>query len=152
MPAASRILLAKRTSRLYESLLCPRAALILREQSDFANFKVLSGQETSTFQKNRTSSRLTVHHVKPWACSRFFYILWFELRLCIQQAMIPKWVGKILPTKTTRCFHEKSSLFHNFLPHSLRSTCHVTCPLPIEYYSPRGQAVSTSHFCSHAQR
>ena len=23
-------------------------------------------------------------------------------------------------------------------------TCHSTCPLPVEYYSPRGQAVSTS--------
>ena len=151
MPAASRVLLSKRTSRLYESLLLPRAALILREQSDFANFKVLSGQETSTFQKNRASSRLTVNHVKPWSSTRFFYILWIELRRCMQQTMIPKWVGKILPAKTNWFFHEKSSLFQKILPHSLRSTCHSTCPLPVEYYSPRGQAVSTSHFCYHTQ-
>ena len=123
-----------------------RAQLILREQSEFADFEVLSGQETSTFEKNRASSRLTVQHVKPWSRSRFFYILWIELRLCIQQAMIPKWVGKILPTKTTRCFHETSSLFQNFRIHSLRSTCHVTCPLPVEYHPPREQAVSTNHF------
>ena len=152
MPAVNRILLSKRTSRLCESLLVPRAALILREQSDFANFKVPSGQETSTFQKNRVSSRLTVNHVKPWPRSRFFYILWIELRLCIQQAMIPKWVRKILPAKTNWFFHEKFVLFQNFRIHSLRPTCHSTCPLPVEYYSPRGQAVSTSHFYVHAQR
>ena len=42
-------------------------------------------------------------------------------------------------------FHAISSLFHKMFPNSLRSTCHATCPLPVEYYSPRGQAASTSH-------
>ena len=64
-PLPQRVLLSKRTSRLYESHESSRAAPILREQSDFANFEVLNGQETSTFEKNRTSSRLTVQHVKP---------------------------------------------------------------------------------------
>ena len=38
--------------------------------------------------------------------------------------------GKIFLSKTTKCIHAKSSLFHPHFTHSLRSTCHSTCPLP----------------------
>ena len=40
----------------------------------------------------------------------------------------------------------KSLIFHCNLLHSLRFTCHATCPLAQKYYSPRGGTVSTSHF------
>ena len=50
-PLPLRVLLSKRTSRLYESYSWSRAALILREQSDFANFEVLSGPEKSIFHE-----------------------------------------------------------------------------------------------------
>ena len=43
-------------------------------------------------------------------------------------------------TITLRCSFSTTHFIH-----SLRFTCHATCPLPQEYYSPRGRTVSTSH-------
>ena len=65
-PMSLRVLLSKRTSRLYESYSWYRAALILREQSDFANFEVLSGPEKSIF-----------HEI--WASSIFVVVIMSEL-------------------------------------------------------------------------
>ena len=59
MPAARRILLSKRTSRLYESLPHPRAAPFLREQSDFAILEALNPSEIVLFNDFPASSRTT---------------------------------------------------------------------------------------------
>ena len=59
---------------------------------------------------------------------------------------------KIFLAKTNWSFYETSSLFLSNFTHSLRLNCHSACPLSQEHYSPRGQAVSTSHFCVHVQR
>ena len=58
-PWQQRILLSKRTSRLYESHQNTCAALILREQSDFANFEVSSCQEKSGFHEISSSGTAT---------------------------------------------------------------------------------------------
>ena len=44
--------------------------------------------------------------------------------------MISVAAGKILLAKTNWFFHPKIQVFQNFPLHSLRSTCHSTCPLP----------------------
>ena len=113
-PLPQRILLSKRTSRLYESLQNTCAALISREQSDFANFGVSSCQEQQIFHEISSSG----------TC------LWIELRFCMRKTMTSKTGGKILPAKTIRFFNEKSSLFFPKTTHSLHFTCHSTCPLP----------------------
>ena len=56
--------------------------------------------------------------------------LWIELRFCMHQDMISVAAGKILPAKTINFFHGKITFFFRILRHSLRSTCHATCPLP----------------------
>ena len=136
----------ERTSRLYESLQWSRAAPILHQQSDFEFWRVIFRPLTSLFSKISSFSNFPPHGPKPWAHYRFFHSLWIELRFCIHQAMISKRVGKLVLAKTNWFFHPKIRLFQKFLPNSLCLTCHSTCPLAIEYYSPRGQAVSTSHF------
>ena len=47
----------------------------------------------------------------------------------MRKTMISVAAGKILPAKTIRFFHEKIQLFERKSTHSLRSTCHSTCPL-----------------------
>ena len=59
MPAARRVLLSKGTSRLYESLPHPRAALVLREQSDFAMLEALNPLEFALFRYFSASTRTT---------------------------------------------------------------------------------------------
>ena len=49
-PLPQRVLLSKRTSRLYESLLNACAAPFLRKQSDFAYFEVSNSQENAIFR------------------------------------------------------------------------------------------------------
>ena len=68
--------------------------------------------------------------VKPWYHSNFLLSLWIELRLCMHQGMISVAAGKILPAKKIKCVHPKIQRFHRKSTHSLRSTCHSTCPLP----------------------
>ena len=74
-----------------------------------------------------------------------FSLLHVELRLCIQRDTTPVAGGKKLPTNKNWWNHGKSLIFRRILPQILRFTCHATCPLAQEYYSPRGRAVSTSH-------
>ena len=76
---------------------------------------------------------------------QIFPILWIELTLCIQQATTSVASGKIFPAKTNWSIHRKSLFFRPKSIHNLRFTCHATCPLAQEYYSPRGRTVSTSH-------
>ena len=47
----------------------------------------------------------------------------------MHQDMISVAAGKILLAKTNWFFHPKIQLFQNVPLHSLRSTCHSTCPL-----------------------
>ena len=47
----------------------------------------------------------------------------------MHKVMISVAAGKILLAKTIRFFHEKIQLFNRNFIHSLRSTCHSTCPL-----------------------
>ena len=63
----------------------------------------------------------------------------------MRQAMTSVAGGKILPAKTNWSIRGKSQFFRPKSTHSLRFTCHATCPLAQEYYSPRGGTVSTSH-------
>ena len=70
------------------------------------------------------------HHVRPILPRNFSPSLWIELRFCMHQDMTPMAGGKILLAKTKWFFHEKSSSFDRNVPHSLRPTCHSTCPLP----------------------
>ena len=56
--------------------------------------------------------------------------LWIKLRFCTHKVIISVAGGKILLAKTIKFFHEKIQLFQKFPTHSLRSTCHSTCPLP----------------------
>ena len=130
-----------------------------RQRNEFAILSTISNQERRVFSKFHDFHVPRLHHCKPWSRSGFLLGLWIELRFCIHQAMISVAAGKILLTKTIRFFHGKTQLFDRKSTHSLRSTCHSTCPLSQRvllskrpsrlyesYYSPRGQAVSTSHF------
>ena len=83
--------------------------------------------------------------VKPWRRSNFLLSLWIELRFCMHQDMISVAGGKILLAKTNWFFHPKNQLFQNlnYIVCALLATQHARCHK--EYYSPRGQAVSTSH-------
>ena len=58
-PLPQRILLSKRTSRLYESLPQPCAAPFLRKQSDFAILEALNPSEIALFAEFSASSRTT---------------------------------------------------------------------------------------------
>ena len=151
MPTGHRILLSKRTSRLYESLQRSRAAQILHQQSDFAFWKVIFRPLSQLFTKfHRFQISTSWSETLGWL--QIFHSLWIELRFCIHQAMISKRVGKLVLTKTIWFFHPKILLFQKNRSHSLCLNCHSTCPLAIEYYSPRGQAVSTSHFPPHGPK
>ena len=110
-PLPQRILLSKRTSRLYESLQWSRAAPILHQQSDFEFWRVIFRPLTSLFSKISSFSNFPPHGPKPWAHYRFFHSLWIELRFCIHQAMISKRVGKLVLAKTIWFFHPKIRLF-----------------------------------------
>ena len=68
-----------------------------------------------------------------------------ELRLCIQRDTTSMASGKILTTHKKLWIHKKSQFSRPKSIHSLRFTCHATCPLAQEYYSPRGGTVSTIH-------
>ena len=74
------------------------------------------------------------HHgctkAKPCVPSNCLLSLWIELRFCIHQDTISVAAGKILLAKTNWFFHAKIQLFQKFQLHSLRPTCHSTCPLP----------------------
>ena len=112
----------------------------------FCLFWSPSSQEKSIFHE--ISAPETCHrcnHAKPCPGSNFFCILWIELRFCMRKVMTSVAGGKILLAKTNWFFHDKSSIFRPKSIHSLRFTCHATCPLAQEYYSPRGGTVSTSH-------
>ena len=151
-PFVRVILLSKRTSRLYESLPRVPAALILRQQAILRFQSAPAAWKSTMFMKFQHLSLTRVHPCEPWARSRFFPRLWIELRFCMRQVMTSVACGKILLAKTNWVFHEKSSIFDRKSIYNLRPTCHSTCPLPQEYYSPRGKAVSTSNFLMPAQR
>ena len=128
-PLPQRILLSKRTSRLYESLQWSRAAPILHQQSDFEFWRVIFRPLTSLFSKISSFSNFPRHGPKPWADYRFFHSLWIALRFCIHQAMISERVGKLVLAKTNWFFHPKIRLFQKFSPNRLCLNCHSTCPL-----------------------
>ena len=129
-PLAHRVLLSKRTSRLYESLQWSRAAPILHQQSDFEFWRVIFRPLTSLFSKISSFSNFPPHGPKPWAHSNFSLSLWIELRFCMCQAMISERVGKLVLAKTNWFFHPEILLFQNILLNSLCLNCHSTCPLP----------------------
>ena len=101
-----------------------------RQRSQFAMLGTISTQERRVFIKFHDFHVPRLHHGEPWYRSNFLLSLWIELRFCMHQDMISVAAGKILLAKTNWFFHEKIQLSHRKSTHSLRSTCHSTCPLP----------------------
>ena len=109
---------------------CDRAQrLILREQSDFANFEVLSCLEKLFVHKCWSPSFFALRMSNIALAPTFLYILWIELGLCMRKAITSMTIRKIVLAKTIWFFHTKSSLFNQFFIHSLHLTCHVTSPM-----------------------
>ena len=84
-------------------------------------------------------------HAKPWSRSGLFPNACVELKLCTQQATTLVASGKIFPSNKKYWIHLKSQFSRPKNIHSLRFTCHATCPLAQEYYSPRRRAASRRH-------
>ena len=99
-PLPQRVLLSKRTSRLYESLPRVPAALILRQQAILRFQSAPAAWKSLLFMKFQHLSIPRVHPCKPCGCSNFFLRLWIELRFCMRQAMTSMASGKILLAKT----------------------------------------------------
>ena len=118
-----------------------------RQRSEFSILSTISSQERRVFSKFHDFHAPRLHHGKPWSSSNFLLSLWIELRFCMHKVMISVAAGKIFLAKTIRFFHEKIQIFDSKSIHSLRSTCHSTCPLPQRIlFSKRPNRLSTSHF------
>ena len=83
------------------------------------------------FAKIRHLAYHWCNHAKPCLGSNFFCILWIELRFCMRKVTTSVAGGKILLAKMNWFFHNKSSIFRPKSIHSLRRSCHSTCPLPL---------------------
>ena len=75
------------------------------------------------------TKNITLQEDKPSLRVTFFLSLWIELRCCMHQDMISVAGGKILLAKMNWFFHATVQLFTRNFTHSLRPTCHSTCPL-----------------------
>ena len=95
-PLSQRVLLSKRTSRLYESCLGGDS----RQRSQFAILSTISSQERLVFSKFHDFHVPRLHHGEPWSRSIIFLRLWIELRFCINQAMHMLFDGKLFLSKT----------------------------------------------------
>ena len=100
-----------------------------RQRSEFAILSTISNQERRVFSKFHDFHVPRLDHGKPWSRSNFLLSLWIELRFCMHKVMISVAAEKILLAKTIRFFRERIKLFRRKSTHSLRSTCHSTCPL-----------------------
>ena len=129
-PLPQRVLLSKRTSRLYESLPRVPAALILRQQAILRFWSAPAAWKSIIFINFQHLGLTRVHSCKHWSHSNFSPSLWIELRFCMRQVMTPLASVKILRAKTNWFFHEKSSIFDRNFIYMSGPTCHSTCPLP----------------------
>ena len=91
-----------------------------------------------------------VHHGESLVPLKRFLNLYIELRFCMRQDTISVAPGKYSRRKRPSAFRQKFNCSIKLLHicPGLLATQHAQCHK--EYYSPRGQAVSTSHFAHSA--
>ena len=132
-PLPQRVLLSKRTSRLYESCLNIRdvcAAPILREQSDFAILSVISSQETLLFSKIHDFHVPRLHHGETLLQLKLFAQPMDRAEVLHAPRYDISVREKNTPGENELVLSSENSTFPPKSTHMSGSTCHSTCPLP----------------------
>ena len=152
-PMPQRILLSKRTSRLYESLLSSHVGGRLASARRICWFWSPSSMENSIFHE--ISSFDTCHgsnhaNLDPAQTFSISYGLsWgFAWAKLWYQWQLEKYSWRKRIGSSMRNLHFSIQILH--IVCASIATQHARCHK--EYYSPRGQTVSTNHFSHPAQR